>query len=412
MSEERESGGGGSSAAPRARSHLLTHPPPSPTPPVATRADAITTLVSASAIAPIPAHTALASMLRTDAARDALPPPAVSSLATTAADAAEAGDDAALTAAASALAAAATKAEAHKAAAVAGGSLSRAAVAGFSSASPAAVAALASAVAAATTADDLRPVTSAAFQHGRALGADGVVVAAVSALRRLTENVDSAASSSDAAAGVATAARKVAVNDELCRGAADAGAMGVCLAALRRASPPPRLARSLFALLRQLAGSDALKASIVEGGGLTLAAAAAPGAPPALAEQALGLVAALTLRNPDAARAAVDAGCPAALAAVLTPNGATDDENADPASVRAVAYARRQACAAARNIAARAPDARPALLAAGVEPLLRAARDSHPLACGDVGEAALRDLGCVNYLRVGRVGCGGWEEAG
>ena len=60
-----------------------------------------------------------------------------------------------------------------------------------------------------------------------------------------------------------------------------------------------------------------------------------------------------------------------------------------------------QACMALRNAVARSPDLRGALLAAGAEPLLRAAQRRHPAACADVGAAALRDLGLEDYLLKG-----------
>lgn len=53
---------------------------------------------------------------------------------------------------------------------------------------------------------------------------------------------------------------------------------------------------------------------------------------------------------------------------------------------------------ALRNAAARSPDLRDLLLAAGAEALLRAAKRRYPAACADVGAAALRDLGLDNYL--------------
>ncbi len=57
-----------------------------------------------------------------------------------------------------------------------------------------------------------------------------------------------------------------------------------------------------------------------------------------------------------------------------------------------------QACMALRNAAARSPDLRDLLLAAGAEALLRAAKRRYPAACADVGAAALRDLGLDDYL--------------
>ena len=60
-----------------------------------------------------------------------------------------------------------------------------------------------------------------------------------------------------------------------------------------------------------------------------------------------------------------------------------------------------QACMALRNAVARSTDLRGPLLAAGAEPLLRAAQRRHPAACADVGAAALRDLGLEDYLLKG-----------
>jgi hypothetical protein len=88
----------------------------------------------------------------------------------------------------------------------------------------------------------------------------------------------------------------------------------------------------------------------------------------------------------------------AAVCAALDRDEPGKGAGGDPAAaLRALAYAQRQACAAARNMAARCEAARPALLTAGVEPLLRAARARFPGECGDVGGAALRDLGFEDY---------------
>ena len=74
--------------------------------------------------------------------------------------------------------------------------------------------------------------------------------------------------------------------------------------------------RTAAALLRQLAGSDTIKADLSEGAGFPLVAQAlqlhCPGGHLAACEQLLGLLAALTLRNPDAGPAALDSGCLAA----------------------------------------------------------------------------------------------------
>lgn len=79
---------------------------------------------------------------------------------------------------------------------------------------------------------------------------------------------------------------------------------------LRHHRDSAQVASTACALLRQMAGSDAIKAHIMDAGGLELAAEvleAQAGSAVAM-EQALGLVAALTLRFPEAASRAVEAG--------------------------------------------------------------------------------------------------------
>lgn len=62
------------------------------------------------------------------------------------------------------------------------------------------------------------------------------------------------------------------------------------------------------------------------------------------------------------------------------------------------AMAALQACMALRNMVARSPELRPAVLEKGAEPFLRRAKKAHPATCDDVGSAALRDLGFDDYL--------------
>ena len=52
---------------------------------------------------------------------------------------------------------------------------------------------------------------------------------------------------------------------------------------------------------------------------------------------------------------------------------------------------------AVRNLVARTPEYRAQLLSLGFEASIRKARSTHPQACGDVGSAALRDLGLDDY---------------
>jgi hypothetical protein len=140
-------------------------------------------------------------------------------------------------------------------------------------------------------------------------------------------------------------------------------------------------------------------------------------------EPVAGLLAAMTLRQPEVTAAAADAGAVEALCAALgrlvaasAAAAAADEGNKAPppqaappssssfscsannSSSSNAAACCRQLCLAARNMACRGgPGVRAAFLAAGAEPLLRAAKRAHPAACRDVGSAALRDLGLDNY---------------
>lgn len=55
---------------------------------------------------------------------------------------------------------------------------------------------------------------------------------------------------------------------------------------------------------------------------------------------------------------------------------------------------------ALRNIVSRSPELRAPLLQRDAEALLRRSMQAYPQACGDVGSAALRDLGLDDYLPV------------
>lgn len=135
------------------------------------------------------------------------------------------------------------------------------------------------------------------------------------------------------------------------------------------------------------------------------------GAAPAVQEEALGLLAALTLRMPAIATAAADAGAveaimqtleaqaaaaaaPGAAAAKLQQHAAAGNGNGNGAGAAGVA---RQACMALRNMVVRNPELRAPFLERGAEALVRGAKARHAALCGDVGSAALRDLGLDQY---------------
>ena len=209
-----------------------------------------------------------------------------------------------------------------------------------------------------------------------------------------------AAASPSACAAACAALRSLAVNDESCLSLADAGAVELLLAELgegslgSRAAPAASAAaahacqtRALLSALRQLAGADAVKVRFASAGGLPLLStllSRCKALGPATSESLLALLAALSLRQPELVASAAACG---AL------EGAMEALSSFPGH----AGVQRAGCMVLRNAAARNPELRKALSDSGAEVLLVAAKKAHPGPCGDVGSAALRDLGADNY---------------
>jgi hypothetical protein len=117
---------------------------------------------------------------------------------------------------------------------------------------------------------------------------------------------------------------------------------------------------------------------------------------------------------PSISSAAADAGAIDALVEVLeAQQAATATANSRHAGGAAKLAARaggdgaaanatvggvaRQACMAIRNMVVRNPELRAPFLERGAEPLVRGVKGRFGV-CGDVGSAALRDLGLDQYL--------------
>jgi len=231
-----------------------------------------------------------------------------------------------------------------------------------------------------TVADDDRPcLTSGAFKSAREICSKGAASALLAVLRRALEE-----GSAPLAAAGCSALRRVSVTDEICQGIADDGGVELLLALSEAHADNAAVTRTAMSVMRQLANSDANKNLIIRRGGLRAVQAVAATGVPGSCEQALGLIVGLTLRNPDGATAAVEAGCVDTITAVM---GALPGEQ----------WVQRQGCMAVRNLVSRTPEHKAAFLAAGAEDLLRAAQLAHPQACKDVGGAALRDLGFEDY---------------
>ncbi|KDD76775.1 hypothetical protein H632_c108p0, partial [Helicosporidium sp. ATCC 50920] len=277
-----------------------------------------------------------------------------------------------------------------------------------------------------TSADDDSLPSSSAFAHARALGKD-----AVPALTRSLQVVP-AGDASPLRVAVCSALKQLAANEELCKAVLEHGGVDPLMemlasscdarhpfgqtAALDPLSSVPALRRSSIALVRQLASADAVKAALLEQGVLDLIGQGLRRHAPLdarWAEHALGALANLLLRQPEAsARAAQEGGaleevvrCVDSLLDAACGGKQASAEEKTPASPQLTHAARiphavRQGCQTLRNAAARSPEARERLTAIGAERTLRrAARWAPDDATRDAARAALRDIGCDDYMR-------------
>lgn len=230
-----------------------------------------------------------------------------------------------------------------------------------------------------TVADDDRPcLTSGAFKTAREICNKGAASELIKVLRGAVEGCAALATAA------CSALRRISVTDDICKEIADQQGVELLLQLCENYVDSPSVTRTSLSVLRQLANSDANKNLIIRRGGLRALQRVSVGAVAGSCEQALGLIVGLTLRNPDGANAAVEAGCIDTIADVM-------------AALPGEQWVQRQGCMAVRNLVSRTPEHMTAFLAKGIEPLLRTAQTEHPMACKDVGGAALRDLGFEDY---------------
>lgn len=174
----------------------------------------------------------------------------------------------------------------------------------------------------------------------------------------------------------------LAVNNEVCANIVDIGGLTHVSALMDKHMERAATIRRAVELLKKLAGNDAIKAAICADGA-----------------DALRLVLSAMNHHPDDARVQeAGAGCVAAVCLRSPDNAATVIRHEGVGCiVRAMrahptsAKVQRACCMAIRNMASRDRTLRKNIRDEGVEPLLRAARATHP-SIGDHVYAALRDL--------------------
>ncbi|PKA55479.1 hypothetical protein AXF42_Ash006681 [Apostasia shenzhenica] len=192
--------------------------------------------------------------------------------------------------------------------------------------------------------DDNRVVASQVYGYARRFAKIGIADALVEALN------DDLNSSSLVSACIALKA--VTVNDEICRSVAGSGGIDIILKYMDDGNK---------------GGSDraVIKACC------------------SLLAKIMSIITTLSLRSPENAALAVEAG--AGNLAILAMQ-----------KFPAAHQMQRQSCFMIRNLVARSPENRTILLNAGIEKLIRRAKGSHG-SCKDAATAALRDLGLDDY---------------
>ncbi|XP_016387254.1 armadillo repeat-containing protein 6-like, partial [Sinocyclocheilus rhinocerous] len=180
---------------------------------------------------------------------------------------------------------------------------------------------------------------------------------------------------------------RLAVRNEFCQDIVDLGGLTFMITLLADSLDRQELVKQVLIALKAIAGNDDVKDSIVNAGGAELIVMAMNRhmASAQVCEQGCAALCVLALRKPNNCKVIMECGgALAALQAMKT----------HPAEVNV----QKQSCMLLRNLVAHTRDFSQLILEMGAEALISQALAAHR-DCGDVGRAALRDLGCQVELR-------------
>ncbi|XP_064184708.1 armadillo repeat-containing protein 6 [Anguilla rostrata] len=180
---------------------------------------------------------------------------------------------------------------------------------------------------------------------------------------------------------------RLAVRNEFCQDIVELGGLKFMMTLLADSLDHQELVKQVLGALRAIAGNDDVKDAIVKAGGTELIVMAMNRhmSNPQVCEQGCAAMSVLALRKPNNCQVIMDTG--GALAALQAMKAHPGDANVQ-----------RQSCMLLRNLVARTESFSQPILEMGAEALIRRVLAAHR-DCGDVGRAALRDLGCPVELR-------------
>lgn len=179
----------------------------------------------------------------------------------------------------------------------------------------------------------------------------------------------------------------LAVRNEFCQDICDLGGLKLIMTLLAEGFEKAELIRQVFSAIRAIAGNDDVKDAVVNAGGVQLIVIAMNRHMnnSAVCEQGCACLSVLALRKPENCIVIMENG--GALAAVQAMRTHTNSINVQ-----------KQACMLMRNLVGRLSNLSQPILDLGAEDLINQYLKTHQ-DCGDVGKAALRDLGCHVELR-------------
>ncbi|KAK6282623.1 hypothetical protein POUND7_016448 [Theobroma cacao] len=194
------------------------------------------------------------------------------------------------------------------------------------------------------TSDDNRVVASQVYGYARRFAKIGIA-------RALVESLHGGLSSTSLVSA-SIALKAVAVNDEICKSIADAGGIDALLKCVDDSGEQGNktVARTCCSLLSKLAGSDSNKSTIVEKGGMDrlIKLSARFSDDPSVLQEVMSIISVLSLRSPDNATHAIEAG--AAELAIQTMQ-----------KFPAAQQMQRSSCLMIRNLVVRNPENRQVL---------------------------------------------------
>ncbi|XP_075338426.1 armadillo repeat-containing protein 6 isoform X1 [Odontesthes bonariensis] len=235
--------------------------------------------------------------------------------------------------------------------------------------------------------DDVRVAFGLAHEHAK------MIVLEHSGLKVLIDAAKAHHDNSSVLSELCATLSRLAVRNEFCQDICDLGGLKFMMTLLADSYESAveyknkELVRQVLSAIRAVAGNDDVKDAVVNAGGVQLIVIAMNRHMnnPAVCDQGCACLSVLALRKPSNCKVIMENG--GALAAVQAMKAHSD-----------VVIVQKQACMLLRNLVARMQEFNQPILDMGAEALIAQAVQTHQ-DCGDVGKAALRDLGCKVELR-------------